>query len=213
MDQLVHNDLTLTQGTVLARPLEFDREQALAAALRLFWYQGYGSTSLQQLLTGMSISRSSFYAAFGDKRALFVEVLSLFADRTLAILNEAREQHGSSGAIPVFFRYTVLDVPRRRSRRGCLMVNTLLELAEVDDELSRYASDSLGRIERGFEHCVRDAQSAGDIPAVLPPSLAARQLMLVNQGLRVASREHRSRRELAEMISTSLSLLGFQVAA
>ena len=56
----------------MARPIEFDREQALEAALKLLWSQGYVATSLNQLLETMGIGRSSFYAAFTDKRSLFI---------------------------------------------------------------------------------------------------------------------------------------------
>lgn len=197
----------------MARPLEFDRDAALEAALRLFWRQGYTATSLQQLLDEMAISRSSFYAAFGDKRALFLEVVALFRDRTLVIIDEARDELGAAGAISAFFRHTILEVPQRRVRRGCLMVNTLLEMADVDDSLSVFASESLQRMEQRFEGCLREAQQASEIATVLAPADGARQLMLVNQGLRVASREGRSRRELAVMLNTSLTLLGLPKAA
>ncbi len=197
----------------MARPLEFDREAAREAALKLFWCQGYASTSLQQLLDAMAISRSSFYAAFGDKRELFIEIVALFRDRTLAILEQAHRDLGPSAAIPEFFRHTVLGVPARRVRRGCLMVNTLLELADVDDGLSRLAGDSLDQVEHRFEQYLEEAQRAGEIRALLPPHEAARQLMLINQGLRVASRQGHSRPELAAMLNTSLRLLGLPAAA
>ena len=55
----------------MARPPAFDRNHALQAAMKLFWAQGYASTSLPELLEVMGIARSSFYASFGDKRQLF----------------------------------------------------------------------------------------------------------------------------------------------
>ena len=197
----------------MARPLEFDRDAAREAALKLFWCQGYAATSLQQLLDAMAIGRSSFYAAFGDKRELFIEIVALFRDRTIAILEQAREELGPSAAIPEFFRHTVLGVPARRVRRGCLMVNTLLELADVDDELSRFASDSLDQIEHRFAHYLEEAQQAGEMQERLSPGEAARQLMLINQGLRVASRQGHSRPKLAAALNTSLRLLGLPAAA
>ena len=197
----------------MARPPAFDRDAALEAALKLFWQLGYNAASLHELLDAMQISRSSFYAAFGDKRALFLEVMQTFRDRTAAILVQRREELGAAAAIPAFFHHTVLDVPERRARRGCMMVNTILELAEVDDGLSRTASDHLDSIERLFEDCVREAQASGDIPEPLTAAETARHLMLLNQGLRVASRQGRKRRELAEMLNTSMSLLGMPAAA
>ncbi len=197
----------------MARPPEFDRQEALDAALKLFWQLGYNAASLQELLDAMQISRSSFYAAFGDKRALFLEVMQIFRDRTAAILLQYHADGGAASAIPGFFRHTVLEVPARRARRGCLMVNTILELAEVDDELSRTASAHLDSIEELFERCLREAQADGEIPVQASPAEGARYLMLLNQGLRVASRQGRKRAELAEMLNTSMSLLGMPAAA
>ncbi len=197
----------------MARPLEFDRDAALDSALRLFWQQGYTATSLSQLLHAMQISRSSFYAAYGDKRSLFIEVLALFRKRTAAILEECRERYGAHRAVTEFFRHTMLGVPARRTRRGCMMVNTVLELADVDDELSSVASAHLDTIEQGFEQCLRDARRAGELPARSDPAALARHLMLLNQGLRVASRQGKSRRELAELINSSLPMVGLPQAA
>jgi len=61
------------------RPRAFDRDEAIAAAMTLFWEQGYEPTSLSQLKACMGgISSASFYAAFGSKEALFQEGLARY---------------------------------------------------------------------------------------------------------------------------------------
>ncbi len=195
----------------MARHLEFDREQALEAATLLFWRQGYVPTSLSQLLEAMGIGRSSFYATFGDKRSVFIEALTLFSDRTREILLS------ETGAPPQrqirrFFEATLFEVPRRRAARGCMMVNTVLELADVDDELCALATRELNRIETEFQRLLAEASAAGtDLNQ--PPREGARFLMLINQGLRVASRQGRPRRELAGLVDSALSMLGLPAAA
>src|SRR4051794_34171198 len=57
------------------RPRSFDRDQALARAMQVFWEKGYEAASMQDLLTAMEISSPSLYAAFGDKEALFLEAV------------------------------------------------------------------------------------------------------------------------------------------
>jgi TetR/AcrR family transcriptional repressor of nem operon len=59
----------------MARPREFDREEALERATGVFWAKGYASTSTDDLLTAMGIGRQSLYNAFQDKRALYLEAL------------------------------------------------------------------------------------------------------------------------------------------
>jgi AcrR family transcriptional regulator len=51
------------------RPISFDRNAALEAAMLLFWERGYEGTSMADLAQAMSLSPSSIYAAFGDKHA------------------------------------------------------------------------------------------------------------------------------------------------
>lgn len=195
----------------MARPVEFDREMAEEAALKLFWRQGYSATSLQQLLDAMGIGRSSFYGTFGDKRSLFIDVLKLFSERTRAMLVGAWEETGSPEAVSRFFYDTLLAVPRYRAGRGCMMVNTILELADVDEELSALATEELARVERVFEACFEKAQQTGAYPGERSASDLAAHVMLLNQGLRVASRKRVSRRTLKSQIDTGLSLLGLPI--
>lgn len=195
----------------MARPIEFDREQALEAALKLLWSQGYVATSLNQLLETMGIGRSSFYAAFTDKRSLFIEALELFSERTRQMLVNDWEETGSLDAIQRFFYTTLLEVPRARAGRGCMMVNTLLELADVDPELSVLAERKLARIESVFEDCFDQAQQAGDYTRDRSARDLAAHVMVMNQGLRVASRKRVPRSELKRDIDSALSLLGLSV--
>ena len=62
----------------MVRPREFDRDEALDHATRVFWAKGYASTSTEDLLTAMNIGRQSLYNAFGDKRKLYLEALERY---------------------------------------------------------------------------------------------------------------------------------------
>ena len=76
------------------RPREFDREQALQAALILFWRQGYEPTSLAQLKAAMGdLSPTSFYAAFGSKEQLFREVLTLYLSDPGQVMQVLRDEN------------------------------------------------------------------------------------------------------------------------
>ncbi len=183
----------------MPRPIEFDRDRARNAAMKLFWRQGYTATSLAQLLESMKIGRSSFYAAFTDKRSLFIECLELFAERTREILEQGHVPQQPLETARAFFENTTFAVPRWRVDAGCMMVNTILELSDVDADLSRRATVCLARIEQTFvwvfEHHVDD------------PRQAASVVMTLNKGIRVSSRARASEAELRQVISSTLSLL------
>ena len=135
----------------MARPVEFDRTLARDRALLLFWRRGYQAASLSDLLAAMEISRSSFYAAFGDKRALFLECLDLFAARTLNFLNGTLETNPPLDGLKRFFEMGLGRMGDGESHWGCLLVNTSLEMAGVDDALSQRASAHLAQVQAAFE--------------------------------------------------------------
>lgn len=192
----------------MARLIEFDKDKALESAMLLFWRQGYSATSLTNLLQVMGISRSSFYAAFTDKRSLYIGALTLFSQRTHSVLESVKEETNPSNAIRSFFEHTLFDVPERRMRRGCMMVNTVLELADVDQGLSLLAAQKLGEIEQAFKLCFESAIRSGAFSSQQTPTELAQFVMTVNQGLRVASRKQESKQELKSILQTTIGLLG-----
>ena len=74
---------------IRGRPREFDTDDALGAALRVFWQKGYEGASLSDLTDAMGITRPSLYAAFGNKENLFRQALDLYEKDKLAYIGEA----------------------------------------------------------------------------------------------------------------------------
>jgi len=187
----------------MARTLEFNRSAAMNKALVLFWRKGYQAASLSDLLQVMDISRSSFYATFGDKRSLYLECLEIFGKRTKDILLRARHDQPPLDALRRFFEYTATGQQGQRTEWGCMLVNTVLELAGVDDDLSARASSLLAEMQTEFERCLRDAG--------LAPRRAAEYasfLMLFNEGIRVSSRRKVSSNQQLSDIETTFRMIG-----
>ena len=194
----------------MARSLAFDRDQALESAMHLFWRQGYSATSLPQLLGAMGISRSSLYPVFGDKRQLFIEALDLFCQRNNAIIEEAFDDNNPLEAVRTFFVKTVKKSTKNRLSRGCMMINSILELADVDPELNKHATKCLAKTEKHFKHCFEVAQQLGQLDTHLSPEHLAKMVMTLNQGLRVSSRKNSSREEMTRVVDTTMQLLGIK---
>lgn len=194
----------------MARPPEFDRPRAVNKALVLFWCKGYQASSLADLLTAMGIGRSSFYAAFTDKRSLFIECLDLFSARTLELLHHARGEMPPVDALQSFFERNFIGARGAgavRGHWGCMLVNTVLEMAGVDDELAARASHHLGEMQRAFQSCLQDAGAA---PA-RAEELAA-MLMLFNEGIRVSSRRRLPDAQHLQPIATTFRLIRSAIA-
>lgn len=186
----------------MARPVEFDRTVATQSALLLFWRKGYQATSLADLVSAMGISRSSLYAAYGDKRGVFIECLDLFAARSIDILARARAAHPPLAALRTFFVQTLSEEAGGRWAWGCMLVNTVLETADVDEALCDHARLRLGEVEAAFESCLTDtgcgAAKAAELSAFL---------MVVNEGLRVSSRRALPETAHRDQIDTTFRLL------
>ena len=194
----------------MARPIEFDRPKAVNRALALFWRKGYQATSLADLLAAMDISRSSFYAAFTDKRSLFIECLDLFSARTLDMLHQARAEMSPVDALQSFFERNFVGAHGAgavRGHWGCMLVNTVLEMAGVDDDLAARASHHLGDMQRIFQAYLHDA---GAEPA-RAEGLAA-MLMLFNEGIRVSSRRRLPDAQHLQPIATTFRLIRSAIA-
>lgn len=194
----------------MARPIEFDRPRAVNKALVLFWRKGYQASSLADLLAATGIGRSSFYAAFTDKRSLFIECLDLFAARTLELLQRARAEMPPVDALQSFFERNFIGargVGAARGHWGCMLVNTVLEMAGVDDDLAARASHHLSEMQRIFQACLQDAGAA---PA-RAEELAA-MLMLFNEGIRVSSRRRLPDAQHLQPIATTFRLIRSAIA-
>ena len=191
----------------MARPIEFERPQAVNRALALFWRQGYQATTLAELLHAMGIGRSSFYAAFADKRTFFIECLDLWAARTLDLLQHARTERPPLDALQDFFQRSFVGARGSKAHWGCMLVNTVLEMADVDDGLAARASHHLGEMQQVFQACLLDA---GATPA-RAEELAA-MLMLFNEGIRVSSRRRLPDAQHLQPIATTFRLVRRAIA-
>ncbi len=172
-------------------------------AIVLFWRKGYQAASLSDLLEAMDISRSSLYATFGDKRSLYIECLTTFGKRTKDFLLKARNERAPLDALRSFFENTVAEHRGQRTEWGCMMVNTVLELADVDNDLSAQASNLLADMQTEFERCLSDAGLAPERAAGF-----ASFLMQFNEGIRVSSRRKVSREQQLSDIDTTFRLIG-----
>jgi AcrR family transcriptional regulator len=120
----------------VARSKAFDDATAVAAARDVFWEHGYASTSLAQLQAATGLSKSSLYETYGSKRGLFDRAVQSYLDAVIAPRLGPLEAPGAGRAELVAY-FTGLagffaQAPDRIARRGCLLLNTAMELTELD---------------------------------------------------------------------------------
>lgn len=197
----------------MARPIEFNRSQAVNRAMVLFWQKGYQATSLTDLLLRMEISRSSFYSAFGDKRTLFVECLDLFALRTNELIARAGTETAPLEVLQKFFDQhssgtrAARKPDKAKPHWGCMLINTIVEMAGVDEALAQHASEHLDKMQVSFETSLQRAGAS-----TLQAKEYAALLMLFNQGIRVSSRRRITDSQLHQSIALTFGLIRRAIA-
>jgi TetR/AcrR family transcriptional repressor of nem operon len=193
----------------MGRPREFDEEQVLEAAGDVFWARGYEATSTRDLTECTGLTQSSIYAAFGDKRGIFLRSLRHYLDSILRERIARLEATKSPGlAISGFFSEVIERSLADPQHRGCMLVNTALEATPDDPELQRYVAAETVVLEQFFRRCVSAGQRSGEITSKQPADDLARNLLAVLLGLRVLARVRPDPRLLAGLVRPALSMLG-----
>ena len=190
----------------MPRTREFIPDEALDAAMHLFWSKGYGATSMRDLLDGMGIGRGSFYDTFGGKHALFLAALDRFENVRASWINEVLKDSGLEG-IEEVFRRTVDGLTGFEPRRGCLMANSAVELAPHDPEVAEKVSRYVSRTEEAFEAALVRGRESGEIPSDRNPEVLARFLVTNLHGLRVLARAGAQRQTLEDAVRVTVDAL------
>lgn len=192
----------------MPRPREFDEEVVLDAATQRFWKHGYEATSVRDLAEEMGLTGASLYNAFGDKRALYRLVLDRYAKGSIAECEKALGGNTPPKlAIKNFFDATVTDLLNDAQHKGCLVVNTSLELAPHDNEFREVVKGVFTRIEKYLRDCIKAGQADGSISMRQPAADLARSFLGAVLGLRVLARTRPERELLIGLVRPLLSLL------
>ena len=159
----------------MVRSRSYDEDEVLTLAMHAFRREGYSRISIPQLETATGLSSGSIYNSFGDKRALFVKALNRYLDRSLrARLKRLEEAHVPRQVIPAFFAEVIDRSLNDRTRGGCLLINSVLEISPHDPKLGRQIAAYVGEIEEFFRRTIYAAQADGSVAASLDAKDAAR---------------------------------------
>ena len=186
------------------RPREFCTEQALAAALRVFWSKGYEGASLTELTEAMGITKPSLYAAFGNKEALFHKALDLYESEKLDYMRIALEQPSARAVVEHLLRGAVEMQTSQCNPKGCLGVIHMTACgSEAEsiktDVIARRASSQAALVER-----LERAKREGDLPMDADIAGLTQYLYAVLQGMAVQAGSGATRDELERVIAISL---------
>ncbi|HWI86381.1 MAG TPA: TetR/AcrR family transcriptional regulator [Sphingomonas sp.] len=186
------------------RPREFNVDEALTAALRVFWRRGYEGASMAELTAEMGIAKPSLYAAFGNKEELFKKALDLYEREKMAYMGEALKETTSRKMAERLLTGALAMQTSSCDPKGCLGVISMVacgqEASQIRDSvIERQKSSRQALIAR-----LEEFKSEGDLPPDIEPEALARYMVAVLQGLSVQAGAGASVSELKSLVDMAM---------
>jgi AcrR family transcriptional regulator len=197
---------TLACTATRGRPREFSLDDALAAALRVFWSKGYEGASMVDLTEAMGITKPSLYAAFGNKEALFRKALDLYEREKMAYVGQALDKPTAREVAEHLLRGSVENQTSSCEPRGCLGVISSVACGSEAESIREEV------LERGkvAKHALIDrmerAKVEGDLPDHVDVEALTGFLYALMQGMAVQAGAGANRAELDRLVDTSMMM-------
>ena len=144
---------------------------------------------MADLVEATGLHRGSIYAAYTNKRNLFMESLRHY-DKTHreGFFRRPAQKHGAKDAIIAAFKGASQQAKRNDTPGGCLIVNTALEVSPHDPEIRGFVDACLLEVEDFFYSQLNAAKRKGTISRTIPSRATAKTLLTLFLGLRVLIR-------------------------
>ena len=192
----------------MARVKEFDEQEVLGKALEIFWSKGYNGTSMQDLIDGLGISRSSLYDTYGDKRSLFLSVLNHYRqNQSEGMIQMIEQSTDIVQTLREILYQTLTSCPANKMKYGCFMVNTTIELAPHDEEINALVACNQKDMEQVIYKAIQKGQQKGQVTKKHSAKTLAKFILNTLTGLRVSVKSHTDKKAIAEIIDVTLSVL------
>lgn len=191
------------------RPRAYEPDAALARAMDVFWRDGFAATSLDSLSAATGMNRPSLYAAFGDKRDIYVKAYERYRERARQRMAEI---FASDRPLPDLLRqvYAIaidMYVSGEDGPRGCFTVMTATSEAVFDPVIRELAVTGLSEMDRAFARLFRAAQGRDELPATADPALLAQLATATIHTLAVRARVRTPRKELDAIADAATDLI------
>jgi AcrR family transcriptional regulator len=189
----------------MGRPREFDVDEALDAALRVFWSKGYEGASYADLTKAVGVERPALYSAFGNKEALFRQALERYYEHYLHYFFEAL-QLPTAREVTAHILYNAVDLNTRYPEHtGCLGVNGVLAGSDSAEPVRQALIEARADGEAQLRERFVRAKAEGDLPSTADPDVLATFVMSVQHGIAVQAKAGFGRERLRAVADHALT--------
>ena len=192
----------------MARKKDFDEDEVLAKAIQLFWYKGYNGTSMQDLVDGLGISRSSLYDTYTDKHTLFVKALESYQNTGAAKIREMIEQPApAKEKVKKLLEFSINELLGDKQQKGCFMVNAEVEVAPHDAEVNDLVCKNDQQMEEAIYQVIQQGKERGEIQNQQEPRALARFIFNAVKGMRVTAKSTTDKTVFDDIIKLTVTVL------
>ena len=189
----------------LGRPLSFERDKALNAALLQFWQTGYETTSVAELTHAMGITAPSLYTAFGDKESLFLECLEKYANPGPKTTPELIAEAGSARqAAQQLLEVSARWFTQKDAPAGCLVASAAssgsINSQRVRAALKNIRDANRKALQKRTERDIRE----GQLPGTANAQALASMTMAIVQGMSTLARDGVGQKALLDLAQTAM---------
>ena len=192
----------------MARPREFDTDQALSAAMTAFWDRGFAATSLADLMDAMGLQKGSIYKAFGSKHELFMQALGRYLSDIYVTMQAALEEPRSAReGIRRWLKLILRFCNDQDPRRGCFAVNSIVELGPHDEVTASRLRDHFARVEKLLAKTIGRGQEQGELRDDRSSTELAGILFTFSKGMLASSKGVHSKARMQRFADFALEML------
>lgn len=189
----------------MGRQREFDVDEALEAALRVFWRKGYEGTSYNDLTQAIGVERPALYSAFGNKEALFRRALDRYYEHYLDFFPAALEQPTSKQVAAHILKGVAELNTRYPDHTGCLGIQGVLAGSDDAEPVRRTLIDARAKAEATLRDRFERAKQEGDLPQTANATALAAFVSAVSHGMAVQAKAGYPREILELVVEQALS--------
>jgi AcrR family transcriptional regulator len=191
------------------RPRQYDPERALAEAAEIFWKRGYAATSLDDLVAATGMNRPSLYAAFGDKRDIYLKTLARYREQSRAIGVEILADDPPLRIFLKRFYQAAIDLylAGGDEARGCYSISTAPAQATTDPAVREFLAATIGNTDAFVAKQIAKARERGEVASAANPEALAQLATAALHTIAVRARAGISRKQLTALATSAIDVI------
>lgn len=188
----------------MGRHKEFDPDEALDAAVSVFWQRGFEGTSFDDLTKATGVARPGLYAAFGNKEAFYRKVLDRYDSKYMGFMKEALDEPDSLKVVERILLGSIEVQMMHESARGCLVLNGALACSQETEPIQQDLIRRQVAAEEALARRLKKAQRDGDLSPGEDCAALAAYVMAVSHGMAIKAKAGATKKTLHGIVERVL---------